>query len=197
MAFVPLVNFCLEKNTDGDYELVINDITDVYDDPDNLTGWEDVDTILAADVTAMEIIVSITDSTNTTSTYEADVISSLSDPVTGTFELATVTSQDINLVDGFYKIQYTVTVGSTTYTTCKQKIVYPTVGCCISTAVKKLINNLTDEDQQKHVDKMKAFEYALIEAGKCLDITNAMKILALLQDYCNSSKSNDCGCGCS
>ena len=197
MAFVPLVNFCLEKNDDGDYQLVVTDITDVYDDPDNLTGWEDDSTLLAADVTSMSITLTLTNSANVESTFTKDVLTSLSDPVTGTFELATITSSDINLVDGFYKIQYTISDGSNTYTTCKQKIVYPTVGCCISNSVKKLINNLTDEEQQKYVDKLKAFEYALIEAGKCLDITNAMKILALLQDYCNSNMSNDCGCGCS
>jgi hypothetical protein len=195
MAFVPVINFCLEKDEDGNYYLQITDITDVYDDPDNLTGWEDASTLLAADVDTLTAELTITDSSNNETTFTLDSITSLSNPVVGTFDLIPITSSDISLVDGFYKVVYTITSGNYVYTACKQKMIYPSVACCIHKSVLKLLKDPSDASQQVYVDKLKATEFALIEAAKTVDPMSALKMLSLLEDYCKSPQSN-CGCGC-
>ena len=195
MAFVPKINFCLEKNNDGDYFLQVTDTTDIYDDPDNITGWEDATTLLSGDVDSLILDVSIIDSSNVESTFNIDTTDSLVDPVIGTFELNPISNTDISLIDGFYKVTYTVTAGTTIYTVCKQKLIYTNVACCISKSITKLLKNPSDTEQQLFVDKIKALEFALIESGKTLDHISGLKILALLQDYCNSPQAN-CGCGC-
>lgn len=195
MAFVPKINFCLEKDNDDNYVLQVTDITDVYDDPDNLTGWEDASTLEAADVTSLEIVVTITDSANAVTTITVDTTDILADPVTGTFDLNPIAASEIGLIDGFYKVEYIVSVGATEYKACKQKFIYTNVACCISKAIKKLLNDPTDNIQQEFVDKLKALEFALLESAKTLDYVSGLKVLALLQDYCNSPQAN-CGCGC-
>lgn len=195
MAFIPLIDFCLEKDDDDNYQLQPQDITDIYS-VTNTTGWQNAATILAADVTSMTLLLTITDSSGTETTYEVDTISSLVDPVTGIFDLTLITSSDISLVDGFYKLLYTIETDTTTYTACKQKMLYPVVGCCISTSVNNLVNDIKNTDKQDFVDKIKALEFALIESAKTVDVTSALSILALLEDYCNSPSAG-CGCGCS
>jgi hypothetical protein len=57
------------------------------------------------------------------------------------------------------------------------------------------MEDLEDKKQQDFVNKIKSYEQALKEAAKSVDSTSALKILNLLEDYCNSSQAG-CGCGC-
>lgn len=190
MAFVPTHDFCLEKNSDDEYELIVTDTTDVYDNPDNLTGWQNAATILAADVTEATLTVTVTESDGSETEYEIDVLDQIPDPVTGQIEFDPLTTVTIN--DGIYKVLYTVKTASVTYTSCVVKVLYPAVGCCISTLVKQLKNNIANVKLYDTVNKIKAYEHSLKEATKTLDTESIKSILTLLETYCDYDV--DCGC---
>jgi hypothetical protein len=192
MAFVPLIDFCIEKNDDGDYEVIVTDITDVYDDPDNLTGWEHADTLLASEVTALTLTVTYEDENNVVTETEYDILDQLTDPVEGEIEFDPIVYSG----DGYYKIVYTVTAGVTSYTACKIKIPYPELACCISKKVLKLANSAcsctNNTNLYNIVNELKALERAYNEAVKTIDKDTALDIYDLLDDICSSSS----GCGC-
>lgn len=186
MAFVPIIDFCLEKSN-GEYQLVPKDITNVYNASSNPTGWEDASTLLAANVTAATLVV--TDPNNTS--YTVDVLSQIPDPVTGEIEFTAITDDNIAIIDGLYKIVYTVTAGDTSYEVCKQKYFYPNIKCCISKFVKRVALDPTNKKYQEELVQVKAYEYTLEYAAKTLDQTTANAMIALLQKYCNY---NNCNC---
>lgn len=195
MAFIPKVNFCLETDSEGNYQLVITDTTGVYDSVENPNGWEDASTILSSDVEDMSIEVTLINSDGVESNFITNVTSSLSDPVTGEFTLYTLLNTDLTITDGFIKINYIIETTSVTYKACIQKLIYPNVKCCISKVVEKFVNDTSNEDIQILLNKLKSLEFALIESAKTVDINSSLAMLKLLQNYCKSKIAN-CGCGC-
>lgn len=192
MAFVPIIDFCIELNEDDIYELIVTDITDVYDDPDNLTGWEDASTLLGSEVTAASITVEYEDENNISTTTVYDILNEIPSTVTGEIEFDPITYSG----DGYYKITYTLTAGSTTYTACKVKMPYPNLACCISKKVLKLAtegcNCKNGKDLYDVVNELKALEKAYLESIKTVDKSSALKLYALLDDLC--SNKTDCNC---
>jgi len=188
MAFVPTISYCLIKNSSDVYELHVTDTTDVYDESDNTTGWEDSSTIEASNLT--EAKLTITDPTGSSTII--DVLSQITDPVTGKFTFTALgVDNGITIKDGYYKILYTIKTASSTFTVCLEKYFYPSVRCCISGFVKLVQENPKNEDYYKDLLKAKAWEKALSSAAGSLDKDKADEILALLTDFCNYSP---CGC---
>ncbi len=188
MAFVPTFYYCLDKDNDGVYQLSVDDTTDVYDVADNPTGWEDASTLLAADVVTATL--AITDPNGTTTTI--DVLSQIPNPVIGEIEFTDIGASDgVSIEDGFYKIVYTITDATTTYTACVQKYFYPAVKCCISKLVKEVQDDPLNTSLYETLVEAKALEAALQAAAEVVDKETADKMLTLLQDYCDY---NPCGC---
>lgn len=188
MAFVPTISFCLEKDANDAYQLHVNDTTDVYDATDNATGWEDASTLLAANVVTATLAV--TDPAGTTTTI--NVLSQIPDPVTGTIDFTALDSDDgVAIQDGYYKVLYTINDGSEDYTACVEKYFYPTVQCCVSKMMNKLIADPTNSKIWDDVNKAKAYEAVLCAAASAGDKVTADKFLALLQAFCNY---NECNC---
>lgn len=188
MAFVPKIDFCAEKNINGDYELIVTDITDIYDATDNPTGWQNALTLLPANVTALTITIKYTDSDGNIVTTVNNVLSELLNPMTGTLEFNPFPFQG----DGSYFITYTVTTASTTYKACKQKIIYPEVSCCIAKKLLKLTEDLSKTNLIDQINQLKAFEKVLIHSCSSIDETTALKVLNSMEKLCAA----DCGCGC-
>ena len=190
MAFVPTINFCLEKNsTTLEYELAITDTTDAYDSTGNTTGWEDASTLLRANVVTATL--TITDSIGAETTI--DVLSQIPNPVTGEVSFTNLTSDSISIQDGYYKVLYTITDATNTYTACEQRYFYPDVACCISNIVNMLAEDPTNEEIYEDLIKVKALEKALQAAAASVDKTTADNLLTLLKKYCDY-KSNYCNC---
>ena len=188
MAFVPTISFCLEQDANDNYQLHVNDTTDVYDATDNTTGWEDASTLLAANVVTATLAV--TDPSGTTTTI--NVLSQIPDPVTGQLDFTALDASDgVSIKDGYYKVLYTLNDGSTDYTACVEKYFYPVVKCCISKVVNKLVDDPSNEKIQDDLNKIKAYEAVLCAAAQAGDKTTADKFLALLQVFCTY---NECNC---
>lgn len=194
MALVLLHDFCLEKNdTTGDYEIVVTDTTGVYNASTNPTGWQHASTVLAANVTAATITISTEDSAGTVTEYDAiNVLSQIPNPVTGQFEFTAI--DDVSIIDGIYTITYAITAGGTTYTSCKEKVLYPTVACCISETMNALKDDINNSKLYADALKVKAWENGLKQAAATIDKSSIKKILSLLEEYCDSTPGSDCGC---
>lgn len=188
MAFINLVDFCLQKNSNDEYEVIVTDTTDVYDVADNPTGWEDAATILAANVTEATITIEYKDSSGNIVSTTTNVLDQIPDPVIGQIEFDPFVFNG----DGRYKITYVVKTVSTTYTACKQKILYPEVACCISNKISKLAANLTNTTLIDQITKLKAFQEVLEHSCSTIDETTALNVLNSLEKLC----AKDCGCGC-
>lgn len=182
MSFIPKINYCLTKVSDV-YYIKPTDETDVYDATDNPTGWEDASTVLAANVTSATL--EITDPSGTVT--NVNVLSQIPNPVTGFINFSNINWT----TDGYYKIIYTITTSSTTYTDCKEKYFYPNIKCCISKLANKVKDNPDNTDYYNRLLKAKAWEEALISAIQTIDKVSADKILNLLTKFCNS---NPCDC---
>lgn len=191
MAFVPKINFCIEKTGD-EYEIIVSDITDIYDAGDNPTGWEDASTIVAGDVTEATLTITYINSSNVETEQTINVLSQIDNPVVGQFDFDPISYSG----DGYYKIVYTIVADGTTYTACKVKMPYVNVGCCISKKILKLVDSgcgcTKDTVFLQSVHELKAMEYAYNHAVKTVDSTSALCLLKLMEDLCNSNK--DCNC---
>jgi hypothetical protein len=188
MAFVPTITYCLIKNSSDVYELHVTDSTDVYDATDNTTGWEDASTIEASNLT--EANLTVTDPSGSSTII--NVLSQIPDPVTGQITFTELgVGNGITIIDGYYKVLYTVKTASTTYTACVEKYFYPSVKCCISKFVKLVQEHPKNDEYYKDLLKAKAWEKALSSAASTVDKAKADEILALLTDFC---KYSPCGC---
>ncbi len=189
MAFIPLLSVCLESVND-EYQIVVSDTTDVYDAGDNTTGWENAGTLNASELTAATLTITDPDNVETV----INVLSQIAVPVVGTFQFTALTSNDITVKDGRYKVLYTLTVNDDEiYTACVVKIFYPNIKCCISTLVNKLRNDMNNKDLFDTVNKVKAWEQVLRRAARTGEEETASQYITLLQNYCDY---NGCGCGC-
>jgi|688.fasta_scaffold359047_2 hypothetical protein len=187
MAFIPLISVCLES-VDDEYQLVVSDITDVYDAGDNTTGWENAATLNASELTAATLTITDPDDEETV----IDVLAQIADPVAGTFEFDALTSTDITIKDGRYKVLYTLTVDADEiYTVCVVKIFYPNIKCCISKLVNRLRNDPNNDNLFDTVNKVKAWEQVLRRAARTGEEETASQYITLLQNYCDY---NECGC---
>lgn len=188
MAFVPVIDFRLIKDSNDVYQLHVDDTTDVYDATDNATGWEDASTLLGSNVTVATL--AITDPAGTITTI--NVLSQIPSTVTGTIDFTAIDSNDgVTVKDGYYKVLYTLSDGSTTWTDCVEKYFYPNIKCCISKMVNMLRDDPTNSSLIDDVTKVKAWEHVLCSAASTVDKSTADTYVALLNDYCDY---NDCNC---
>jgi len=187
MAFVPLIKYCLQKDSSGNYQLQADDITDVYDATDNTTGWEDASTLLASNLSTATLTITDPDGVTTV----IDVLNQIPVPVTGKIEFSPLDSSNgISIKDGYYKVLYTLYDGAITYTNCVENYFYPDIKCCIS----KLVNMLRDDPTNKtlidDITKVKAWEHVLCSAASTVDKTTADSYIKLLTDYCDYKACN-------
>lgn len=194
MALVLKHNYCLEKNNmTGDYEIIVTDTTDVYNVSTNPTGWQHVSTVLAANVTSATLTITTENSAGTVVEYDPiNVLAQIPNPVTGEFEFTAI--DDVSIIDGIYTITYAIVANGITYTSCVQKVFYPTVACCISETMTALKDNVNDSKLYEEAIKVKAWEHALQSAASTIDTIKIKSILGLLEEYCDSTPGNDCGC---
>lgn len=186
MPFSPKINYCINKNEDG-YYLKFSDVTNVYDAISNTSGYEDVSTISGSDVTSA--LIEITNPENTILTF--DVTSQIPSTVEGIIDFTNTITDQSFLLDGFYKVLYTITTASDTYTVCKEKYFYHNVKCCISNLTKEIINDPNNKNLYETFLKVKAWEFSFVSAASSLNKTDALNILELLKKHC---KYNPCGC---
>lgn len=191
MPFVPTIEVCLKKNCTT---LVVTDNTDVYDNPNNLTGWEDASTLLAADVTALSIKVEQAASTLTTE----NVLAQLPGTVTGD-----ITFNDIvlsSLVDGEFIVTYTVTDASTTYTAILTKFHACSVRCCIDKKWAAVANYEAStgnkgcgcaEDLETDALHLEGLYASMMNAAASGNTTTRDILLTKLQRLCSM---DDCEC---
>jgi len=187
MAFVPTISACLQSNCN---KVVVTDTTGVYDASTNLTGWENVATIVAADVTAL--VITITQGTTVVTT---NVLAQLPDPVTG--EIVYSEIEVDGLVDGEFTVTYTVTTASDTYTTSETYFQACAVRCCIDSKWSTIASNgdTTTSGNIAAVDTALGLEglYAsMMNAAASNYTTIRDNYLTKLQAICNIS---NCGCG--
>jgi hypothetical protein len=204
MAFIPTISACLNGCTG----ITFNDTTGFYNDPNNLFGWNDVDTLwkTALDgnphVTAATISISLNGGAATT----ISVLDKIQNSVFPDFELYQYTPVDstgstFNLADGYYIITYTITGSdSVVYTTDITFVVYCNVACCVANKAAAVANELCNDcDSQAYEDFLLAdgILQALKATAESLGIAEFTKLLNKLQKLCGTSTTGGCGCGCS
>lgn len=189
---IPNISGCIE-NSCG--QLTIKDITGVYHVTENPGGWEAIETIEAANVTALTLIITLPDGTIND---PVDILSQLPDPVTGEF---TFTSLDIPSADGEYSILYTINVGELTKQVILTIYSLCNVRCCVdkmwANYAKELISGTdcgcVDSKTNTH-DKAKLAESllkALTSSTICNSTNLRNSLLEKLQKIC---KLEDCNC---
>ena len=188
MAFVPTISACLQNNCNY---VVVTDNTGVYDASTNTTGWENAATIVAADVTALSIV--ITQGTTTLAT--ANVLAQLPDPVTSIFAYTQI--ELTGLVDGEFTVTYTVTTASDTFTATQTGFQACAVRCCIDSKWSTIAANgsTTTSGNCELVDEALQLEglYASMMNGAASGNTTIRNnYLTKLQRLCNIA---NCGCG--
>jgi len=134
MAFIPVIDFCVSKNSNDVYELKVTDITGLYNSVTNPTGWNNASSLLVNDVDEATITIEYTDSSNNIITTTTDILDQIPNPATAEFEFDPFLFNG----DGLYLVKYTIKTSSTTYEACLQKVIYPEVSCCISKKLSKL-----------------------------------------------------------
>ena len=191
MALELNISACIKNSCN---QLQVEDITGVYDASANPTGWENAATLLAANVSTVEIIITFPDGSSQTET----VTSQFPDPVTGTitYDPITVTS-GASFSDGLYTIKYKVTTTSNVVYT---KELYPYFTCNAECSVNKLWSKYASAfctsscDAQLKLEKAQLGEgllSAIRSSVLCNDTTTAD---SLLERLTRLAEYEDCGC---
>lgn len=133
-SLTPTISACTENSC---RVLTIRDTTGVYDLTDNPGGWQNAATVLAGDITAAVLNITLPDGTTMD---EIDVLADLPNPITGAFDFPSITLPE--QVDGKYIIEYTLTEGATSKT--KRLSIYSLCNsrCCIDKMWSKYANNI-------------------------------------------------------
>ena len=192
MAFSPTITACTKNSCTT---LSITDTTGVYDATDNPKGWQDASTLLAADVTKVEIL--ITYPNGTTQTVDAD-ISDIPDPVTGQFTYADI--QMVGYTDGLIEIEYIV-YDNTAPDPVSYSYTYEALFTCQTRAcVDKMWAEVACKSCSGNCELTSLIDDANLAEGLlrglesgavCCDETCINKILAAINQLCNW---NNCNC---
>lgn len=188
MAFKQVIDFCVVKNSNDIYELIVTDITGLYNSVTNPTGWNNASSLLVNDITEATITITYTDSSNNVITTTTDILDQIPNPATAEFEFDPFLFNG----DGLYLVKSIIKTSSTTYETCVQKVIYPEVSCCIAKKLSKLSIDLDNEKLYEKVVKLKTFEKVLYTASQTVDSLTAMKVLNKMEKLC----AEKCDCGC-
>ena len=191
MALELNISACIKNSCN---ELQIEDITGVYDASANATGWENASTLLAANVSTVELIITYPDGSTQTET----LTSQFPGTVTGTITYNSITVTDLSsFSDGLYSIKYKVT---TTANVVYSTILQPYFTCGAECSTNKLWSAYSSAfcasscDIQLKLEKAQLAEgllSAIRSAVLCNNVTTANSLLerlTRLADY------EDCGC---
>ena len=204
MAFIPTISACLNGCTG----ITINDTTGFYNDPNNLSGWNDNDTLWKTNANANTpyvIAATIGISLNGGAAVQYNVLNKIQESIFPEFELYQYTPVDstgstFTLADGYYTITYTVTDSdNVVYTTDTTFVVYCNVACCVSKLAAKVAQELCNDcDSDAYNDFLIAdgILQALKAVAESKGTAEFSKLLTKLQKLCNQTTGN-CGCGCS
>jgi len=192
MAFQPILSGCLKNNCT---QLILTDITGVYDASTNPTGWEDASTLLAANVSKIEVTINFPDST---ADKTVDITSQLPGTVTGEVEYLPIFTTSA-YSDGRYTITYTITDASAnTYQYILNTTFTCNVECCVDKMIagipEKLYSSAEDVDDAAYIEDAMLAEALLkgiYSAANCNNSAVIDRAITRLNDIC---KLNKCNC---
>jgi len=189
MALIPKFTVCPKR---GCSVIIFNETTGVYDADLNVGGYGAPNPVVG-DATTWSIIVTLTD----------DTIVTITDPVglptsNGDLEYEiTAEALDLDIIsDGLYTIEYTVTVGATTYTSGTQYFLFTcNIECCIDKMFAKIPSTSCECDSTviKNALYARALLLGLKANANCGDADVINDLLTKLNKICGFSESN-CGC---
>lgn len=189
MALIPNFTVCPKR---GCSTLIFNETTGIYDVDLNLGGYGTPNPA-TTDVTTWSIIVTLTDGTIVTITDPVGLPTSNSDLeyeiTAGALDLDTIT-------DGLYTIEYTVTVGATTYTSGTQYFLFTcNIDCCINKMFARIPSTSCECDSplMKNALYARALQLGLKANAGCGDTAAIDDLITKLNKICGFSQS-DCGC---
>jgi len=167
-------------------KVTITDTTGTYHVNSNPNGWGSPN-IEAGDAGFL-VTIDITNNGNTIST---DVTSQVPLTVSGDF---TYDDIEVNLVDGWTTITYTISTDATSSVVTRKIFTYCTIKCCISQKMKELLTFDECKDSKllmKYFHMWNMFKTLQSEANGC-DADSASSTLTRLQSLCGIDA--DCGC---
>jgi hypothetical protein len=175
--------------------LYISELTGVYDDPDNLGGW---DTPNPATSDADETHLIVTFPNGTTIVDITDPTGMPTDDDKFEYEITAAVLGGAHVSDGLYSIEYTVTIGDDTYTTGKKYFLFTcNIECCVSkmfARIATMSDCSCDSVVIKNALYASALKNGLLALKDCGNITGINSLITKLNTICNLSESN---CGCS
>ena len=191
MALELKISACIKNSCN---ELQIEDITGVYDASANPTGWENAATVLAANVSTVELIITYPDGTSQTET----LTSQFPGTVTGIITYDPITVSDLSsFSDGLYSIKYKVTTNTNVvYST----ILRPYFTCLAECSVNKLWSAYTSAfcasscDVELKLEKAQLGEALLSAIRSAVLCNNTTAADSLLERLTRLAAYEDCGC---
>ena len=190
MAFSPIITACLKNSCKT---LSVTDTTGVYDATTNTTGWQDASTLLAADVSKAELLITYPNGL----TQTVDVTSQIPDPVTGSISFADITMDHYS--DGLIEIEYIVydsSVDPIAYRYTYKALYTCQTRACIDkmwaeVACKSCSGNCELNDLIDDANLAEGLLRGLESSAVCCDDDCITKILAAINQLCNW---NNCNC---
>jgi len=189
--------------TSGGSQWVLKDVTGMYDNPDNTSGWGSPNVLPSA---VTEALIKITPPDSTVS-YTFDVLSTVngitlpSAYVEGySFSLITLEPDDIaqtKFKDGIYQIEYIIDGESVVV---KTLLIYNTK-CCVNKLLEKSLDSYlcgkncnTDKMISDALKARAMLLQAINWQTSCFELEKAYSLLKQAEKIC---KTHNCGCGCS
>lgn len=202
MALVPKINICVNTKCAS---IDVYEETSPYHAANNPEGWVASGTVAAnistAQITAADL--KVYDHTGVTlqttvvlKSGSVDVYAGVAGaPQPGRFLAASAVA--FTYGDGVYKLTYTVTGNSTTFTNEPQ---YELVTCSIVECINGLKSKLVTEcdgvkliDTKEKIDQLELILYGIKTAFSCADFVTATSLIASAKTICDNLC--DCGCG--
>ena len=203
MALVPKINICVNTKCAS---IDVYEETSPYHSTTNLEGWKnssvsgiawiDTSEITAADLKIYDYTGVTLQTTVTLKSGSVDVYTGVEGaPQPGRFLAASAVA--FTYGDGVYKLTYTVTGNSTTFTNIPQyELVTCSICSCIDGLKAKLVtgcDGLTLADTKEKIDQLQLILYGIETAFSCADFVTATSLIASAKTICDNLC--DCGCG--
>lgn len=193
MALSLKASICIGNNCRS---LYFHDETGIYNATLNAGGWGSPNLAIAS-VTAWSIKITLPDTASTVITISnpAGLPSSNTD-IEYEIPMATLNSSYTYIPDGQYKIVYSVTDGTTTYTKTLYKYFSCNLECCVAKLEAK-VATATDCSCDDQTIRNALYARALLNSLKanagCTNTTYTQSLLDKLNLICGFTES-DCGC---
>lgn len=202
MALVPKIDICIQNKCD---KIDVYEKTGPYDATNNDEGWSnsgvtaghiDTSEITAADLKIYDYLQNTLHDTIVLYDGVTDVYSGVTGaPAPATF--LAVKDHAWALSDGVYKLVYTITDGTSTFTNETQ---HKLIICGLYNCLEGLKHKAITECSGKKLDKIKetinqleVLIYGIESAFSCADWTSATELIASGTTICDNLC--DCGCG--